>query len=205
MTSAPLSGVVQKRRINILRLVFVALLPLVLFTRSAWEDMPAIHETAEALGALLVISGVLGRFWAILYSGGRKNETVVQDGPYSICRHPLYLFSTMAVLGFGVLIGSVVVTIVFTGMTFLILSMTAAAEERFLIDTFGDRYREYARRVPSILPDLSLYQSPEEVSFHVPHLRPTFRDALVFLAFLPLAELIGFLHETGILPSVMLW
>lgn len=196
---------IQRHRINILRAVFLCLLPLLLFTRSGWETHPAIHETMEAAGALLVIGGVLGRFWSILYSGGRKNATVVQDGPYSMCRHPLYLFSTMAVVGFGILIGSFVLTLAFGGLTFLILMMTARKEEAFLRDKFGPAYDDYARRVPAILPRPSLFRTAGEVTFDVAHLRRNFQDAVVFLAFIPLAEFMEFLHETGAVPAIALY
>lgn len=196
---------IQRHRINILRLVFVCLLPLLIFTRSAWEPYPAIHEISEVSGAILIIFGVLGRFWSILYSGGRKNKKVVQNGPYSICRHPLYLFSTMAIFGFGVLIGSLVVAFLLGGLTLIILLATAHVEEDFLLRKFGDDYRTYRHRVPAIIPDIRLFNTPEKVTFFEPDLRGNFRDALVFLGFLPLAELIKFPSETGIIPSIALW
>lgn len=195
----------QRHRITILRLLFLGLLPLLLFTRSAWDGSEGIHEITEAVGALMVISGVLGRFWSILYSGGRKNSEVVQDGPYSVCRHPLYLFSTMCFVGFGILMGSLVLTLVFAGVTFAVLWTTARHEESFLRDRFGDRYAEYAARVPSIIPDPRLFSTPQHVTFDVQHLRTNLRDALVFLSLLPLAELIEYLHETTILPSFPIW
>ncbi len=203
--SSNASPLVQRHRINILRALFILLLPLVFVTRSAWEVYPFLHETYEVLGALLVIGGVLGRFWSILYSGGRKNQTVVQDGPYSMCRHPLYLFSTMAVLGFGILIGSLILTAIVGGLAYLILYKTARSEERYLISKFGDEYLDYAKRVPTIIPKLSLFHTEDSVTFEVSHLRRNFQDALVFLTFIPLAELIEFLHEVDAIPSVYLF
>lgn len=86
----------QKIRIAVLRLFFVVALPLVIFTRSTWQEGHLIFEILENLGIFLVIGAVLGRFWAILYIGAMKNRTVMDEGPYSVCRHPLYFFSTMA-------------------------------------------------------------------------------------------------------------
>jgi protein-S-isoprenylcysteine O-methyltransferase Ste14 len=203
MSVPSVSPVVQKRRINVLRVTFLLLLPLLLFTRSGWEDRwPVVHDVTEALGALLVIAGVLGRFWSILYSGGRKNQVVVQDGPYSMCRHPLYLFSTTAVVGFGLLTGSIIVTLLLGGLTFAILYMTSRMEENYLIDRFGQKYVDYAARVPAIIPNPSLFRTPDEIVFVVRTLKTNFRDALVFLAFLPLAELLEVLHESAIIPSI---
>lgn len=80
-------------------MTFIAVFPLILFSRSAWMDPEWVFELLEVLGISLVIFAVLGRFWSILYIGGRKNKEVMQDGPYSMCRHPLYQFSTMGVVG----------------------------------------------------------------------------------------------------------
>jgi dTDP-4-dehydrorhamnose 3,5-epimerase len=49
----------------------------------------------------------------------------MQEGPYSICRHPLYLFSTIGAAGFGLLLDSLTLTVVFGLGAFAILSLTA--------------------------------------------------------------------------------
>lgn len=188
-------------RINILRGTFLLLLPLVLFAAPIWTRTHWVFEILEVLGIALLIGGVLGRFWAILYIGGRKNNMVMQDGPYSICRHPLYLFSTMAVAGFGLMLGSLVLTAVFTILTFLILSQTAAKEEDRLRSAFGADYETYAARVPRIWPKPSLFRSEPEVTFRVDHLRTNLMDALVFLSFIPIAEFAQELKEAGWLPT----
>lgn len=203
MTATRTTPVNQAIRVNILRTAFLAALPLVIFSRSAWPE--PVFEILEALGLALVITAVLGRFWAILYIGGHKNRTVMQDGPYSICRHPLYLFSTLGVLGLGMMLGSVVMTAFLGGMTFLILSTTARKEEAFLRGTFGPAYDDYAAGVPMILPRLSGFRTEESVMFSVGHLRQNLMDALVFLAFIPLAELLEYLKEMHLYPTFALW
>ena len=188
-------------RINILRGTFLLLLPLVLFAAPIWARMPWVFEILEVLGVALLIAGVLGRFWAILYIGGRKNSMVMQDGPYSICRHPLYLFSTISVAGFGLMLGSLVLTAVFTILTFSILSQTAAKEEERLRSIFGAEYEAYATRVPRIWPKPSLFRTEPEVTFRVDHLRTNLMDALVFLSFIPIAKFAQQLKEAGWLPT----
>lgn len=195
----------QKIRIWGLRLFFVLAVPLILFTRSAWTHPEWIFEVLEVSGIFLVIAGVLGRFWAILYIGAMKNRSVMQVGPYSICRHPLYLFSTIGVLGFGMMMGSLLLT-AFLGLSvFLILSATAAREEAFLRSEFGPAYAEYAARVPRIWPQPGLFTTPAEVTCSVKALRVNFADALVFLAFIPLAELMESVKEAGLLPTIALY
>jgi protein-S-isoprenylcysteine O-methyltransferase Ste14 len=190
----------QAIRVNILRVAFLITLPLLIFTHSAWPD--EVQELLEILGLTAVIGGVLGRFWAILYIGGHKNNTVMRDGPYSICRHPLYLFSTLGVIGLGLMLASLILTSILGLLTFLILSATARKEEAFLRHKFGRAYDEYAARVPMILPRLSGFHTESSITVSVPHLRQNLMDARVFLLFIPLAEL---LREVAHLPVLPIW
>ena len=205
MTTTHAGPANQKRRIAILRVFFVMAIPLILFTRSAWMDIGWMFDLFEMSGTFLIIGAVLGRFWAILYIGALKNKVVMQDGPYSICRHPLYFFSTMGVVGFGLMLGSVVLACTLGGAAFLILSRTAAREEGFLRSEFGPAYDVYAARVPRIWPKLSLFQAAPTVTSSLIAMRTNFFDALVFLAFIPLAELMEGITEMALLPSVSLY
>ena len=195
----------QKLRITVLRLAFVAVIPLILFSRSAYLEPEWAYDLLEVAGIFLVILAVLGRFWSILYIGGHKNALVMQEGPYSICRHPLYLFSTLGVAGLGAMLGSFVLTALLGGMTFLILYVTARKEERFLLSEFGDAYRSYAARTPRIWPKLSLFHTREEVVFNTQTLKGNFFDALVFLAFIPLVELLEWLKDASFIPTFMIY
>ena len=185
----------QGRRINTLRVIMLVMLPLIFFTRPGMPLPTLIMEILENLGILLVIAGVLGRFWSILYIGSRKNVLVMQDGPYSVCRHPLYLFSTIAVLGFGLMLGSLLLTLVMAGLTFYVLNDIASKEEKFLRSEFGTDYDDYATRVPRILPKLAHFNTPKDVTFDVTTLRRNFFDALVFLSLIPLGEMTEYFKD----------
>jgi protein-S-isoprenylcysteine O-methyltransferase Ste14 len=193
----------QAIRVNILRIAFVLALPALLFTRSAWSEIP--YELIENVGLFMIIAAVLGRFWSILYIGGRKNNLIMQDGPYSICRHPLYLFSTLGVVGLGLMLGSIVLTAVLGLLTLLILSITAKKEEAYLRGQFGAGYDDYAARVPMILPRLSGFRTEPELTVSVTHLRQNLMDALVFLSFIPLSEILEHVKEAHLLPTIPLW
>lgn len=193
----------QLIRVNILRATFVLSLPLAICAVSPWSGL--VRETMNVAGIGLVVAAVLGRFWSILYIGGHKNMTVMQDGPYSICRHPLYLFSTIGVLGFGLMLGSVVLTLFLGGMTLAILSITARKEEAFLRGQFGPTYDAYAARVPMIVPRLSGFKTEATVVVSVHHLRHNLMDALVFLTFIPLARLLDHVQAMEIFPSFSVW
>jgi protein-S-isoprenylcysteine O-methyltransferase Ste14 len=62
-------------------------------------------------GVLFIGAAVLGRIWCALYIAGRKNTDLCIDGPYSICRNPLYLFSFFGAVGFAFVAGSLPVGI----------------------------------------------------------------------------------------------
>ncbi|PYE82468.1 methyltransferase family protein [Pseudoroseicyclus aestuarii] len=177
----------QKIRILALRLAFLGLLPLTLFTRPAISGGAA--DLLETAGILAILLAVLGRFWAILYIGGRKNRTLLREGPYSICRHPLYLFSTIGATGFGLMLESVTLAAVMGGAAFVILSLTASREERFLRAAFAG-YADYAREVPRMLPALRLFHTPACLTVDTGTLAGNAADALVFVTLIPLAELL---------------
>lgn len=184
----------QNNRILFLRLGFLVMIPVLLVVRPVWGNgqVPGLMDLA---GILLIVSGVLGRFWAILYVGGRKDMTVVQDGPYAMCRHPLYLFSTIATAGLGLMLGSVLLALVLAGGAFFILSRTAAHEEIMLRKLYGSAYDEYAARTPRILPAIGQFRTGPRIDVDVHELRNNFFDAVVFLTFIPLARLIVWARE----------
>src|SRR5690242_19500682 len=74
------------------------------FTVAAALSAPRISQNSAldlALGVagwLCFSAGALFRWWASLYIGGRKHQELVLDGPYSVCRNPLYLGSFLLAL-----------------------------------------------------------------------------------------------------------
>lgn len=193
----------QKVRITALRLCFIPSIPLLAMVRSEWAGT-AVLPALQVMGTLLIVAAVLGRFWAILYIGGRKNAVVMRDGPYSICRHPLYLFSAIGAAGFGLLLGSMIAGLALGGLVWAILSLTAAREERFLRDRFGAAYAEYARQVPRMMPAWHLFRTARQVTFDTATLARNASDALVFLGLIPVAQLLHGVQMAQILPTFAL-
>ena len=115
------------------------------------------REIASGLGHLLGIAGFacvtlacLGRIWCSLFIAGHKDETLVTNGPYAYCRHPLYSFSIVGALGLGLaskslLLGALVVLFV-AGL----LTYAASCEEQFLEDAFPEEFKAYVAATPNM-------------------------------------------------------
>jgi protein-S-isoprenylcysteine O-methyltransferase Ste14 len=161
------------------------------------------HESIEWIGIVLLVLCILGRTWSTLYIGGRKNSALVTQGPYSICRNPLYLFSIIGAIGVGAQFGSVTVAVVCGLFAWIVFLWTARREEAVLIVAFQDEYRRYMDRVPRFWPTFDLWESPMTIVVHPRQIVVTFLDALLFLTAVPLMETFEYLHDSGILPVLL--
>ncbi|ASY60424.1 isoprenylcysteine carboxylmethyltransferase family protein [Sinorhizobium sp. CCBAU 05631] len=189
----------QKVRILLLWALATAFVILNLISRPVRPGYSLLESILEQAGTLLVIVGVIGRIWSILYVGGRKNAELVTQGPYSITRNPLYFFSLMAIFGVGLVFGSIMVTAFFTILAYFIFLYTANREAAYLSRVFGKEFDDYARGTPLFWPDFSGFQWGPERSFSPRALRVTVRDALFIVALVPVSEFFEYLHSQGYL------
>lgn len=72
-------------------------------------------------------------------------------GLHKMVRHPLYLFTTLAVCGAVVLVPALT-RFAALAVYFVYLPIGTAFEERKLVGEFGTAYTEYQKRVPSGVP-----------------------------------------------------
>ena len=122
------------------------------------------------------------------------------DGPYSITRNPLYVFSSVAAIGVGAQMGSITATIGFGVVCAAAFHIVILREEKFLTASLGAPYQAYLAKVPRFFPKLSLYDEGEPIGFRPSALMMTLLDGLVFLVAMPLFELIDAAQESGTLP-----
>lgn len=71
----------------------------------------------------------------------------ITKGVYKISRHPIYFFHDIAFVGVCIASASWVLLLLFVLYNRL-HHITIKAEERFLLDKFGDAYREYMSKTP---------------------------------------------------------
>lgn len=174
---------------------------VVFFTDSYWPDHGVAHEIIEWIGICLILICIAGRTWCSLYIGNRKNREVVQDGPYSMVRNPLYFFSIVGAFGIGAQAGGITASLVCGFLTWAVLSRMALIEEDHLVDKFGSQYFDYMMRVPRLWPKISLYHSRQSLEVFPSRVVATFWDACIFFVAVPAMEFVDHLHGIGVLPT----
>ncbi|MCX7302731.1 MAG: isoprenylcysteine carboxylmethyltransferase family protein [Hyphomicrobiales bacterium] len=186
------------------RFTLAALLALVfailLFGQSLFPPETPLHEAIEMIGIVLIVIGIAGRLWCTLYIGGRKSQSVVADGPYSISRNPLYVFSSIAAMGVGAQMGSITAMVGFGVACAAAFHVVILREEKYLLANLGADYSAYMARVPRFFPKLSLYREGDTGSFKPGFLLVTLLDGLVFLVAMPVFEIIDEAQLSGALP-----
>jgi protein-S-isoprenylcysteine O-methyltransferase Ste14 len=169
---------------------------------SYWPDGSLVHESIEWVGIGLITLCVLGRTWCTLYIGKRKNYELVQDGPYSVVRHPLYVFSIIGAIGVGAQAGGFTAALVGGFVTWAILLRMSQVEEDNMLNIFGTQYVDYMRRVPRFKPNFALYHSRKSLEVFPRRIAVTFFDAAIFFVAVPVMELFDYLHDAHILPTL---
>mgnify|MGYP001376881707 FL=1 len=73
------------------------------------------------------------------------------EGAYSICRHPLYFSWLLAVWGF-IIASPYLLYLEFAILITIFVVHMSKEEEKVMIALFGERYVDYTKRVPFLLP-----------------------------------------------------
>lgn len=101
-------------------------------------------------GVPVILIGEGVRIWSSGYLN--KDRVLVQDGPYALIRHPLYLGNLLIGLGFALMTHSWLLVVFFLLAYGTIYSATIVEEEKGLGNRFGEAYTGYVRRVSRFLP-----------------------------------------------------
>lgn len=162
----------------------------------------------------LALAGLALRVWTVGVAApgtsGRntrhqKANSLNTTGPYSIVRHPLYLANGMIAVGLFLFmhgsIGPPLVTILALGY----YACIARREEQFLRERFGPAFREWAARVPAVVPAPRRYvRAAYPFRWKVAVRREFYAAALILVAplFLDMAEDV---QDTGQLVLDPIW
>jgi protein-S-isoprenylcysteine O-methyltransferase Ste14 len=156
---------VSTRERVLLGLLFVAmfLIPIV-YAATGWLDFADYSLPAWAgwLGVAL-LAGAVFIFWRAHADLGlnwspsleiRERHELITRGIYGLIRHPMYASQFLWVIAQPLLLQNWLAgwldLIVFVPFYFL----RVGPEEQLMLDTFGDRYREYMQRAGGVLPKL---------------------------------------------------
>ena len=118
---------IEKRRIVLSRVIMLLYFILFISSRSGW-DGTIVRYLLLSLGLFFVAVASLGRMWCSIYIAGYKNGKLVSEGPYSISRNPLYLFSFIGALGIGLSTGTLTMTLLIAALFLLYYPFVIAAE-----------------------------------------------------------------------------
>jgi protein-S-isoprenylcysteine O-methyltransferase Ste14 len=196
------AGGISKVRILHSRLFSVAVF-FVLMVSGNRLGNGLVRELVSFAGLGCVIIAAFGRTWSSLFISGRKTSTLVQSGPYSTTRNPLYLFSLIGAAGIGLATGSLLILALLTVSFGLYYPFVIRAEEEGLRKIHGSAFEAYARRVPRFFPKISLYQEPEVCEVNTRQIKKAILDASYFLWLYGALQLIEGLHHASILPTLL--
>ena len=91
----------------------------------------------------------------------QRADSLNTSGVYSIVRNPLYLGNFIMFLGMLLFIKVWWLIVIATLAYVLYYERIVLAEERFLIDKFGQEYLDWADRTPAMIPVLRLWRRPD--------------------------------------------
>ena len=192
---------VEKLRIPISRLFVAALAIFILFSANKWEET-YVASILFAGGCFLVAIASLGRLWCSLYIGGYKKNVLITEGPYSMCRNPLYFFSFLGAVGVGLSTETFLITFVISFGYAIYYQFVIHSEEAVLLKKHGDAYRNYRDATPAFFPRLSLLREPETSTVNPRIFRKHAFDALWFMWIIGIIEIIEAFHDLGALPVI---
>jgi protein-S-isoprenylcysteine O-methyltransferase Ste14 len=167
--AAPFSNKTVQRESIFSRLSYSAPLAFaawILFSPVTQNIFPFLRDRIGAgnqavwwIGVAVEIVGMSFVLWARftlgkLWSGSitfKENHRLVQSGPFSITRHPIYTGIIGAALGTAMTDGSVrgfiAVFLMACGFAFKL-----SKEEKLMAASFGDEHRDYRARVRRLIP-----------------------------------------------------
>lgn len=143
-------------------------------------------------GLTFVLIAIVGRLWCACYIAGRKNAELCTAGPYSVVRHPLYVFSSVGVFGVLLATDRPVLAGIGFGVFWLYHRIVTREEDARLAQVFGIEFLQYRQMVPAWVPNIRRFRDVDTLVVSMRPLRRAFIEVPWFFA----AWLIA--HATGL-------
>ena len=198
-----MSNFIVLQRIAISRIFAGGLIALLIISSSYWEEAFVVKGFLFLLGSLLVGTATVGRLWCSLYISGYKINSLVTEGPYSMCRNPLYFFSFLGAVGVGLATKTFVIpTIIILGFAFY-YPIVIKEEEKELREIHKEKFLTYCKNTPSFFPKLLNFYEPENYLVKPKIFKNCLFETIWFVWFLGILELADALGKAGIIPKLL--
>ncbi len=187
---------VERYRRGVVWFLYAGIFAAVIFSPSPTER-DRLFEYPEIVSYLLVAVATVGRLWCGIYVFGRKSKALCQDGPYSICRNPLYIFTFLGALGVATASNRIVLIVCFASIYCFYYFLVVKFEEKRLSQLFGREYGAYCARVHRFLPSFRKYRSRERIEINPHILSRAMVKGMWFFCLIFALEIIEALNRTS--------
>lgn len=147
-------------------LILIVIFPKFFFRKASTSF---VDQISEILGIVFILLGQLFRASARGYKSEYSSQglTLVQGGPYSLVRNPMYLGILLIGLGIVLVLFEWWVAILFLLIFIVRYILLIFKEEKKLLQVFSGEYQKYMQRVPRLSPSLSMLFE-KDVSEYLP-------------------------------------
>ena len=150
----------DRRSTTLLIISYLAAVLLVITLQSA--DVGSVPVGARWIGVAMVAAGLALRAWGMSVLGRFYTRTlrvtgdqrIVQEGPYSVIRHPGYAGSLLVWTGYCLGVGNWIALAVVAALMLVAYSWRISSEEQMLVANFGEAYRDYQQHTARLVPYL---------------------------------------------------
>ena len=142
--------------------------------RRYFDDLAVGAFWVQVLGLAVLIASTVFTLWARFSLGTMWSQAPkVKDdhqlrtrGPYAVTRHPIYTGLLGMLLG-ATLLSGIGQWIVLFPVGLILFEVKIRMEEHLMLATFPDKYPQYRRQVPQLIPGLfALRQHHTASSYH---------------------------------------
>ncbi len=192
--------ITKEYRIAITRVFGAVILFLILFSHYSWKPDIYVNLAIEFVAFLLILVCTFGRLWALAYISGHKTKDLITQGPYSLVRNPLYLFSLIGAIGVSLASKNILVGALIIFMFVIYYPFVIRAEEEHLKEVHGEPFAEYASKTPMFIPNFKGFHEEPFYSIDARLFRRAFISVMWFPLIFMILLVIDRLHESGIIP-----
>jgi steroid 5-alpha reductase family enzyme len=114
--------------------------------------LPRLDPSLMAPAFLISLFGELIQLWS--FASLDKNSNIAANGPYSLCRNPMYLGRYFLILGAIILLHSLLIDVVYSVVYYFYMVNRVKREEIKLLEIFREGYRSYCSGVNRFLPNI---------------------------------------------------